>query len=135
MVVRRPNPVLWVGYQYSGRLPGRYREWVLRDGTCRTWLFRVFVRGLVLVAPVAAALFVGFLWLGHSLPLAAGSIALGLLVSFRCSLPYAVESVDRRLSRHGYPERYGSLVRQQIYDAAHADEEARYRAAYRATDE
>jgi len=135
MVVTRPNPVLWLYYQYGGRLSTKYQGWVLHDGTCRTWLLRVFVRGLVMVAPVAAALFVGFLWLGHSLPLAAGSIVLGLLVSFRCSLPYAVESVDRRLSRHGCPPRYGSLVRQRAYDAAHADEAERYRAAYRATGE
>lgn len=135
MAVTRPNPVLWLYYQYRGRLPAKFREWVLHDGTCRTWLLRVFVRGLVMVAPVAAALFVGFLLLGHSLPLAAGSIALGLLVSFRCTLPYSVESVDRRLARHGYPPQYGSLVRQQAYDAAHADEAERYRAAYRATDQ
>lgn len=93
------------------------------------------VRGLIMVAPVAAVLFVGFLWLGHSLPLAAGSIVLGLLVSLRYSLSYSVESVDRRLSRHGYPPEHGSAVRAQAYEAAHVDEAERYRAVYRNTDE
>jgi hypothetical protein len=36
-----------------------------------------------------------------------------------------------RLLRHGFPAEYGSTVRQQAYDAAHEDEAARYRAAYR----
>jgi hypothetical protein len=135
MVVTRPNPFLWVYYQYGGRLPTRYRQWVLHDGTCRTWLLRMVVRGLVMVAPVAAVLFLGFLWFGHSLPLAAGSIVLGVLVSLRYSLSYSVESVDRRLSRHGYPREHGSAVRAQAYDAAHADEAERYRAIYRPTDE
>src|SRR5882724_7955080 len=128
MAVTRPNPFLWVYYQYGGRLPTRYRQWVLHDGTCRTWLLRMVVRGLVMVAPVAAVLFLGFLWLGHSVPLAAGSIVLGVLVSLRYSLSYSVESVDRRLSRYGYPREHGSAVRAQAYDAAHVDEAERYRA-------
>ncbi|HEX4703960.1 MAG TPA: DUF5313 family protein [Pseudonocardiaceae bacterium] len=131
----RPNPAWWLYYQFGGRLPARYRAWVLHDGTCRTWLLRVFVRGLVLVAPAAAVLFAGFLVFGHSLPLALGSIVLGLLVNVRYSLSYSVESVDRRLARHGYPPQYGSTVRREAYEAAHADETARYRAAYRPTDE
>jgi hypothetical protein len=133
-MVKRPDPALWVYYQYSGRLPGRYRDWVLHDATCRTWLFRVFVRGFVMVAPVVAVLFVGFLLLGHSWPLAVGSIVLGLLVNLRYSLSYSQESVDGRLARHGYPPEYGTAVRRQAYETAHADEAERYRAAYRPHD-
>jgi hypothetical protein len=129
--VKRPNPALWVYYQYSGRLPARYREWVLHDGTCRTWLLRVFVRGLVMVAPVVAVLFAVLLVLGHSWPLAAGSIVLGLLVNLRYSLSYSEESVDSRLVRQGYPAGYGAATRGARYEAAHADEARRYRAAYR----
>ena len=130
--MKRPNPALWLYYQYSGRLPARYREWVLHDGTCRTWLLRVFVRGLVMVAPVVAVLFVVLLLVGHSWPLALGSIVLGLLVNLRYSLSYSEESVDTRLARQGYPLRYGAVVRRAAYDAAHADEARRYREAYRA---
>jgi hypothetical protein len=89
----------------------------------------------VMVAPVASALFTGFLLLGYSLPLALGSIVLGLLVSLRYSGSYAVESVDRRLARHGYPREYGSTVRREAYDAAHVVEAERYRAVYRRTEE
>jgi hypothetical protein len=135
MAGKRPNPVLWLYYQFGGTLPHRYRAWVLHDGTCRTWLLRVFVRGLVMVAPVAAALFTGFLVVGHSLPVAVGSIVLGLLVSLRYAGSYAVESVDRRLARHGYPPEYGTTVRRAAYEATHAAEAERYRAAYRTTDE
>lgn len=133
--MRRPNPALWVYYQYSGRLPGRYREWVLRDATCRTWLVRVFVRGLVIVAPIVAVLFVVLLWLGHSWLLAGGSIVLGLLVNLRYSLSYSEEGVDSRLVRHGYPPGYGAVVRADAYQTAHAAEAERYRAAYRSTEE
>jgi hypothetical protein len=123
-----------VYYQYSGRLPGRYRDWVLHDATCRTWLLRVFVRGLVMVAPVVVLLFAGLLWLGHSWLLAMGSIVLGLLVNLRYSLSYSEESVEGRLVRNGYPAGYAAAVRAKAYETAHAAENERYRAAYRPTE-
>ncbi|HWE88539.1 MAG TPA: DUF5313 family protein [Pseudonocardiaceae bacterium] len=132
MAAKRPNPALWLYYQYGGRLPEKHRDWVLHDGTCRTWLVRVFARGLVVVAPIAAVLFMILLLLGHSWPLAAGSVVLGLLVNIRYTLSYSVESVDGRLARHGFPAGHGSAVRRRAYELAHADEAARYRAAYRA---
>jgi hypothetical protein len=131
MAARRPNPVRWLYYQFGGRLPERYRDWVLHDGTCRTWLLRVFVRGLVVVTPIAAGLFTILLLVGHSWPLATGSVVLGLLVNIRYTLSYSVESVDGRLARHGFPPGHASAVRRQAYEIAHADEAARYRAAYR----
>ncbi|HEX5403331.1 MAG TPA: DUF5313 family protein [Pseudonocardiaceae bacterium] len=133
--MKRPNVLWWLYYQYGGTLPARYRAWVLHDGTCPTWLLRVFVRGLVIVAPVVAVLFTGFLLLGHSLPLALGSIVLGLLVNLRYSWSYSVEGVDSRLAKHGYPREYGSVVRRAAYDATHAAEAERYRAAYRPGEE
>lgn len=42
---------------HGGRLPGRHRERVAHDVSCRTWLLRVFVRGLVINAAVMAVLF------------------------------------------------------------------------------
>lgn len=131
----RPHPLWWVYYQYNGRLPDRYRDWVVHDVTCRTWLLRVFVRGLVMVAPVAAALFTLLLWLGHSWPLALGSIVLGLLVNLRYSLSYSEESANSRLVRHGFPPGHATALRAQRYEAEHAAEADRYRAAYRSTPE
>ncbi len=132
MVVRRPNPLWWVYYTYGGRLPDRYREWVLRDGTCRTWLVRVFVRGLVQVLPVAALLLGGFLLFGPgSWPLAVGAVVLGLLGMVRYVLSYSVESVDGRLTRYGYPPGYGTTVRKARHKAERTEEQARYDAIWR----
>jgi Family of unknown function (DUF5313) len=131
MAIRRPNPLWWVYYQYGGRLPERYREWVLHDGTCRTWLARVVVRGLVMVAPVVAALFLVFGLLSGSWYLALGAVVLGVLVSVRYALSYSVESVDSRLARHGYPLGHGTATRQAAHEQEAAASAARYRAAWR----
>ena len=135
MAVRRPNPLWWVYYTYGGRLPEQYREWVLRDGTCRTWLLRVFLRGFVQVLPVAIGLLIAFLVLGSgSWPLAVGAVVLGLVGMLRYVLSYSVESVNSRLSRYGYPPGYGTEVRKARYRAEHADEQARYEAIWRPKD-
>ncbi|MEB3369953.1 DUF5313 family protein [Saccharopolyspora mangrovi] len=52
----RPGPLRWVFHQYGGRLPERYRDWVLHDATCRTWVLRVLVRGLLQIAPIGVVL-------------------------------------------------------------------------------
>jgi len=62
-------------------------------------------------------------------------VILGILVTIRYSLSYAVESVDGRLARQGYAAGHGSAVRRQAYEAAHAEEEERYRAVWRTTGE
>jgi hypothetical protein len=109
---------------------------VLHDGTCRTWLVRVFVRGFVQVLPVAALLLGGFLLFGPgSWPLAVGAVVLGLLGMLRYVLSYSVESVNSRLSAYGYPPGYGAAVRKERYRAEHADEQARYEAIWRTRDE
>lgn len=131
MATKRPNPLLWLYYQYGGKLSETYREWVLRDATCKTWLLRVVVRGLVQIAPIAAALLILFALSGGPWPPALGAGLLGLLVVIRISLTSSVESVDGRLARHGYPPGYGSAVRNQKDEAA----AARYRAVWRRTEE
>jgi Family of unknown function (DUF5313) len=130
MAIRRPDPALWLYYQYCGRLPDRYRDWVLWDGTCRTWMVRVVLRGLFLVAPIVAVMIGAVVVFGGSPVLALGSIVLGLLVSIRYSLSYSVESVDARLLRHGFPAEYGSTLRRQAYEVAHAGDTDKYRAAW-----
>jgi uncharacterized protein DUF5313 len=127
MSVKRPDPARWLYYQYGGKLPERYREWVLRDATCGTWVLRVLIRGLVQIAPLGAALFAGLGLLGGSWPIAAGALLLGILVVARIVLTSSVDSVDARLVRYGYPPGHASAVRRQR-DAAAAE---RYRAVWR----
>ena len=127
MAIRRPNPVQWIRYAYGGTLPAEYREWVLHDATCRTWMPRAFVRSLVQVSPLAAALLVGLGVLGGSWPLALGATLLGILVVVRITLSLAEQSVEGRLVRHGFPPGHAAAVRRQ----ADADAAARYRAVWR----
>lgn len=132
MAIRRPNPVLWLSYQYRGKLPMKYRDWVLHDGICRTWLLRVLIRGLVQVAPLVIIVFAGLVAFGDgSVFLAVGSVVLGILVSIRYALSYAEESVNYRLARHGFPPGHGSRLRREAYQAAHADEAEQYQATWR----
>ena len=110
----RPNPLLWLYYQYGGRLPARYREWVLHDATCRTWFLRVLLRGFVQMAPVIAVLVLVLRGLfGGPWLLVLGSIVLGVLVYLRIVLTISVDSIDSRLTGYGYPARHGSTMRQQ----------------------
>lgn len=132
MAIKRPNPVLWVWYQYRGKLPDTYRDWVLHDATCKTWWLRVLVRGLVQIAPVCAVLFAALMIFGNgSWGLAVGSVVLGVLVSVRYTMTNCNESVDLRLRNHGFPPEYGSFARKQRDKAEREAEQARYDARWR----
>jgi hypothetical protein len=121
MAVKRPNPVLWLYYEFGGRLPVSYRDWVLHDTTCRTWLLRVVLRVLVRFAPVAVVLALVLRgWLGGAWGLVLGSILLGVLVYLRFALTVAADSVDSRLTRYGYPAGHGTAVRQEAARAREA---------------
>ena len=110
----RPNPLLWLRYQYGGRLPARYRDWVLHDGTGRTWFLRVVLRALVQLAPIVGVLvFVLRGLLGGPWLLVLGSILLGVLVYLRIALTMGSQAVDARLARHGFPPGYATAVRHQ----------------------
>jgi hypothetical protein len=39
VTITRPDPLRRLWYAYGGGLAPRYREWVLFDATCRTWLY------------------------------------------------------------------------------------------------
>jgi hypothetical protein len=118
MARARPNPVLWLYYQYGGTLPAKYREWVLHDGTCRTWFLRVVLRGLVQLTPIMALLVIILRGvLGGPWPLVLGSILLGVLVYLRFTLTVSVDSVESRLVRHGYPAGHGTTMRHQAAKA------------------
>lgn len=129
--MRRPNPVLWLYFQYGGRLPERYRDWVLHDATCKTWLVRVLLRTVIWLAPVFAILLAVLVFAGGSWPIALGSILLGVLVSLRFALANAMESVDARLVKYGFPPGHASATRRQRDLKKHAAEERRYREQWR----
>jgi Family of unknown function (DUF5313) len=62
----RPGPLRWFWYAVGGRLPDRYRPWVLHDLTCRTWPLRHLARLVAQLAPVAIVLVLllpGPLWI------------------------------------------------------------------------
>jgi hypothetical protein len=118
---QRPDPVRWTWYAFGGRLPDRYREWVLHDVTTRTWWLRHIVRSLVQLVPVAVLLLLilGPTWITY-LALLAGTI-LALIYS----LAYIEETGEHRLAKHGYPIGTGREVRgrtgKRAADAEHYD--------------
>jgi len=125
--MKRPNPMRWLCFQYGIRLPDRYRDWVLHDATCRTWLPRVLLRTLVQLAPAFAVVLVILLSIDGAWPIALGALLLGVLVSLRLTLANAAESVDARLVRYGFPPGHGTAVRKRTNAAADAEQETRYR--------
>lgn len=129
--MKRPNPALWLYYQYGGRLPARYRDWVLHDATCRTWLVRALLRPIVWLAPVFAVLLTVLVLAGGSWPIALGAILLGVLVSLRLAVANAMESVDARLAKYGFPPEHASATRRARNAEANAEEERRYREQWR----
>lgn len=129
--MRRPNPLLWLYYTFGGRLPDRYRDWVLHDGTTKHWLLRSFGRTLCQATPFVAVLFVLFLVFGVPWYFAIGCVVLGLVVSIYYALSYSIESIDGRLTRYGYPPRHASTLRQERYDDEHQGDAERYRQMWR----
>jgi hypothetical protein len=111
----RPDPLHWLWYAVGGRLPERYRSWVLHDTTSSTWVLRHVLRILVaLVLPVTALL----LWV----PAGPGLRFLTAFVTGACALMFTVlytnEIAEWRLVQAGYPWGYGAEVR------AHRSEDA-----------
>ena len=127
MSAKRPNPVLWLYYQYGGRLPDGYRDWVLHDATGKRWLLRSFVRTISQALPFVVLLLVLFGVFGVPWYFALACVVLGLVVSVYYALSYASDSVDSRLSRYGYPPHYASHFREERYEAEHSTETERYR--------
>lgn len=132
--VRRPGPPRWVLFQYGVRLPDSYRDWVLHDATCRSWLARVLLRTLVQLAPAFAVVLVVLLQFDGGWAIALGALLLGVLVSLRLTLANAVESVDARLVRYGFPAGHASAARTRAGAAAHAEEDERYRSRWQQPD-
>src|ERR1044072_2392218 len=97
-MARRQNPFQWLRYAVGGRLPETLREWVLRDVTARTWVWRHVARMSVMVAPLALA---GLL-LPARLGLRSGSAPRLAIVGASFSLSCGEESGDMRAVKHGH---------------------------------
>jgi hypothetical protein len=114
MAMHRPNPLQWLRYAYGGRLPERYREWVLYDATCRTWLLRYALKVAVEALPLLIA---GFVILTLLTPAPASlvlpALLFALLMSFYFTLTSADELIEARLAKHGFPPGAGKAVRRQ----------------------
>lgn len=127
MVSERPDPLRWLWYALGGRLPARYRDWVLHDLTTARWAWRHLARSSVLLVPVCAVwlLLPGPAWLGVAL------VVLAALVGYLYSFAYAEESAEHRLVRHGYPHGTGRQVRAAARAEADREVHQRYAARYR----
>lgn len=122
-VTARPDPVRWLWYAFGGGLPARYREWVLRDTTGRTWALRHMLRGVVQVTPVALVLVVALGWSSTT----ALAVLAGLLLSMIYSVAYLEESAEHRLAKADYPAGTGRSNRQRADVRRTADTEHYHR--------
>jgi len=110
--MERPNAPQWVHYAFGGRLPDRYRDWVLHDTTSRGWLPRFVLRVLVETLPWLVA---GFLLLTLLTPLPAGlilgALSIGLFTTLYFTVTSADELTEARLVKHGFPAGTGKNAR------------------------
>ena len=126
----RPNPALWVWYACGGRLPQRYRDWVLHDVTCRTWMLRHLARSLVQLSPGLLFLLVpGPLWIK------AMSLLGGVILALWFSAAYMEHTSEHRLVKHGFALGTGKATREEAKAAERARSAARYAALYRNHDQ
>jgi hypothetical protein len=108
--VRRPDPVHWVWYAVGGRLPGRYRAWILRDATGPRWMLRHGVRALVqLAVPVALVMTL----LPGLLSIRVFASVCGMLIGVFFALAYSTESVEHRVRRAGFRPGLAEAIRQR----------------------
>lgn len=102
----------WSRYAFGGRLPDRYRDWVLHDATTRTWLWRFAARVVVQALPW---LVVGFVLLTVFTPLplgyTLGGLGLALALSLYFTVTSAAELTEARLVKHGFPPGTGQRTR------------------------
>lgn len=110
----RPSGWQWLRFTYGGRLPDRYRDWVLYDATCRTWLLRYAVRVVVQTLPWLIVAFVGLtMFTPIPVGLMLGAIGVSLLMSLYLTLTSADELAEVRLVKHGFEPGTGKSVRRE----------------------
>jgi hypothetical protein len=112
MAIRRPGPVRWLWYAFGGRLPDRYRQWVLHDVTVPTWRLRYGAQIFVRTLPFLIAGFVALILLPDvSAWLAVGAMALALLFTLYFTLTSSDEFRNVRLVQHGFPPNVSASAR------------------------
>jgi hypothetical protein len=123
----RPNAIRWVWYALGGRLPHRYRDWVLHDLTAPTWGWRHLARSTVLLTPLCTVwlLLPGMLWLRVAL------VVLAAVVGYLYSFAYMEEGAEYRLSKYGFPRGTGKAIRAASKAEAEREMRERYIAFYR----
>ncbi|MCP2164880.1 DUF5313 family protein [Goodfellowiella coeruleoviolacea] len=132
--VDKPNLLQRLWYLIGGRLPRRYREWVFADVTKPSWLAWFALRSVLQVLPLSLVVTLGLvLLLDAPLGLAIACGALGLLVGVYYSLSYAVESVEHRITKYGYPNGLAAQTRRDRDAEQDRERQARYNASWRST--
>jgi len=126
-MTERPGVLRWFWQAVGGRLPERYRDWLLHDATSKHWKARHVLRSTVGIAPLCLV----WLLLPASLGLRLAIVLMAALVAYFYSCAYMEESIDHRLSRHGFPPGTGKRVRREKAAAADTEATARYIATYR----
>ena len=115
MESKRPGPFRWLQYVYGGRLPPRYREWVLHDATAKTWRLRFTLRILAEALPwLVAAFLVLTFFTPIPVPMVLAALLLSLLLTLFLTVPSADELAEVRLTRHGFPPGTGKAVRKRL---------------------
>ncbi len=125
----RPNPPQWLWYALGGRLPASLNEWVLRDVTARTWVWRHVARLSVTLLPLAAAC----LLVPGPLALRGAMSLLLVIVGTFYSLSYLEDSTDTRAARHGHAPGAAKAIRAARRERHEAETgvKARYEARFR----
>jgi hypothetical protein len=126
-MAERPNPIQWLWYAVGGRLPVSLHDWVLRDVSARTWVWRHVARMSVLVAPLAVLC----LLVPGPLGLRAAMALLLVIVGTYFSLSYVEEASDMRAVKHGHAPGTAKSIRDARHEQAEALIRARYEANYR----
>lgn len=90
----------WLWYAVSGRLPMRYRDWVLHDLSCRTWPLRHLARLIVPLVPVGVAL--AFVLPGP-LSLRVTAVLMGAVIGLLFTFVFLFDSTEHRAQKFGYP--------------------------------
>lgn len=106
----RPGPLRWAWYAVGGRLPQRYRQWVLLDLTRRTWPLRHVLRLVAQIVPVAAVL---LLFLPGPLWVRVMAVVCGSLMGLAYSAVFLYEATETRALKAGFPRGTLQQVREE----------------------
>jgi hypothetical protein len=103
MAAKRPDPLHWLWYAFGGRLPDRYRDWVLHDVSDASWRLRYAIQILARTLPFLLAGFLVLLLLpGIPAGLALAGMVVALLFTLYFTLTSAGEFREVRLVQHGF---------------------------------